>query len=234
MRKICGKYESFLAIPLYQLRCYIMYEERLAGSDAILGDFLTQVISAEQSSVEHDTQTSAGKSCKRDALIANSSPDAHKWVDDSSVTECTQILQSVEQDSHNTEFVKESMFKKIMNDQNLAMLAMKKSLDTLNNIIYVESDSIEESDAELAEKPDKRKNNFDSENGAKKVKLTSESESSVPGNLPAVSQKEAGPLDLGGNDADVNKDGGSGKSEEDLFAVSNYITQEKNSKWCNN
>lgn len=25
-----------------------MYEERLAGSDAILGDFLTQVISAEQ------------------------------------------------------------------------------------------------------------------------------------------------------------------------------------------
>ena len=52
MRKICGKYESFLAIPLYQLRCYIMYEERLAGSDAILGDFLTQLISAEQSSVE--------------------------------------------------------------------------------------------------------------------------------------------------------------------------------------
>lgn len=50
----------------------------------------------------------------------------------------------MEQDSHNTEFVTESMFKKFMNDQNLAMLAMKKSLDTLNNIIYVESDSIEE------------------------------------------------------------------------------------------
>ena len=39
-----------------------MDEERPSGSDAILGDFLTQVIYAEQSSDEHNLQTSADKS----------------------------------------------------------------------------------------------------------------------------------------------------------------------------
>ena len=60
---------------------------------------------------------------------------------------------------------------------------------------------------------------------AKKVKLTSES--STPGILPAVSQKEVRPLDLGRNDANVHKDVGSGEGGEYLFAVSNYIAQEK-------
>ena len=72
-----------------------MDEERPSGSDAILDVFLTQVILTEQSADKHNPQRSADKSRKRDALIAtcNSSPDAHKWVDDSSVTECTQIIQ---------------------------------------------------------------------------------------------------------------------------------------------
>ena len=63
-----------------------MDEERPSGSDAILGDFLTQVIYAEQSSDEHNLQTSADKSRQRDALIANSLSYAHMWLDDCSVT----------------------------------------------------------------------------------------------------------------------------------------------------
>lgn len=58
-----------------------MDEERPSVSDAILGDFLTQVMSTEQSDKHHDqdAHTSAMKSLKRDSLIVYSLPDAHKW-----------------------------------------------------------------------------------------------------------------------------------------------------------
>lgn len=108
----------------------MMDKERPSGSDAILGDFLTQVI--EQSETHHaqNAHTSAMHSHKRDALEHNLSPNVHKWVDDDSsrprskeedyVTTQDDVCR--EQDSvHNTEFVTESMFKRFMVDQNSAM-----------------------------------------------------------------------------------------------------------------
>lgn len=62
----------------------------------------------------------------------------------------------LEQNSvNNTEFVTESMLKKFMVDQNSAMMAMKRSLDALNNLIYVEAESAGECDSESVEKPSK-------------------------------------------------------------------------------
>lgn len=42
-----------------------------------------------------------------------------------------------------------------MVDQNSAMMAMKRSLDALNNLIYVEAESADECDSESVEKPSK-------------------------------------------------------------------------------
>lgn len=60
-----------------------MDKERSSGSDAIFGDFLTHLISTEQSEKhDHDVHTSAMNSLKQDALIEHLSPGAHKLVDD--------------------------------------------------------------------------------------------------------------------------------------------------------
>ncbi|XP_056005461.1 uncharacterized protein LOC125660097 [Ostrea edulis] len=117
------------------------------------------------------------------------------------------------------------MFKKFIHDQNSAMMAMKKSLDTLNNMIYVDEESTEESDSELslAEITGKRKPDPEAECMAKKAKISSKSELTLRGKLPTVRFTEAGPSDLGGRDVDVKR------LSEDLFAVSNYIAQEKTS-----
>jgi hypothetical protein len=124
-----------------------MEEECPSGSDAILGDLLTQVIAEKQSDI-----ICAIKFRKRDeqSVDLSSSVTTHKWVDDDSESENTEANdyitkhQPAQVSVQNTEYATESMLKKFIDDQDATMMARKKSLDTLNNMIYVQDDSDQE------------------------------------------------------------------------------------------
>lgn len=105
----------------------------------------------------------------------------HKWVHSDSPRSSSKAVDYVTTQEkvclepksvQITEFVTESMFKKFRVDQNLTMMAIKKSSDALNNLIYVEEELTEDSDSESVVKQSKTKRKADNvlDNAAKRLR----------------------------------------------------------------
>ena len=222
---------------------------------------------------ESDANQSATNARKRVALYCDeSSDDTHKWVDEHNAStqsdethkwadereRCQREMQTItittidDDPSHiadkraeesSNEFVTESMFSKFMKQQNAAMAQLKKSLDSMNDMMYIDPGSDYNGDLGseecLPRTPLGKRSLIDNDATipAKKSKTAAETITSGAELIDAHDKqkgaepqiRQVGGCDVTGNTPkNVNKEV-SDVNNENIFDVSNYIVEEKTS-----